>query len=162
MNETGLDMFLNVSVNFPEINIVKYEFNKELIIIEVAFCREIDLQQEKQFKDKARKCIRLLHQLEENRPEVVEVKIKRLAGFTFLRYCRDVKSLSENEIALLISLLRENFCDCLVEDGRVPLTRDSLKKQVKHDLLQKLRSSCNNTDYLYAYHDQGRLCMFNR
>ena len=162
MSETGLDMFLNVSVNFPEINIVKYEYNKDLLIIEVAFCREIDLQQEKQFKDKARECIKLLHQLEESQPEIVEVRIKRLAGLTFLRYYRDVKSLSENEITLLMSLLRENFHDCLVDDGRIPITQNSFRKHVKRDLLQKLHTSRDNTGYIFAYHDQGRLCIFNR
>ena len=35
MNETGLEIFLNVSVNFPEINIVKYDYNSDLLIIEV-------------------------------------------------------------------------------------------------------------------------------
>mgnify|MGYP000935690994 CR=1 FL=1 len=31
MNETGIDVFLNVSVDFPEINIVKYEYNTDLL-----------------------------------------------------------------------------------------------------------------------------------
>lgn len=162
VNETGLEMFLNVSVNFPEINVVKYDFNSDLLIIEVALGREIGLDQEEKFTTRGRECIQLLHNLRETRPEIFIMKFKRLAGLTFLRYYRDVKSLNESEINLLISLVRDEFYDCLLDDGKTAITRDSFKKQVKRDLLQQLNNYHNNTGYLFAYRDQGRLCMFNR
>lgn len=162
MNETGLEIFLNVSVNFPEINIVKYDYNSDLLIIEVALGREIEQEQEEQFITRGRECIQLLHNLKETRPEIFSIKFKRLAGLTFLRYYRDVKSLGESEISLLISLLRDEFYDCLLDDGKTALTFDSCKKQVKRDLLRQLNNYQNNTGYLFAYRDQGRLCMFNR
>ena len=162
MNETGLEIFLNVSVNFPEINIVKYDYNSDLLIIEVALGKEIDQEQEEKFITRGRECMQLLHKLEESKPEIFNIKFKRLAGLTFLRYYRDVKSINENEINLLISLLREEFYDCLLDDGKTALTRDSFKKQVKRDLLLQLNNNHDNAGYLFAYRDHGRLCMFNR
>jgi hypothetical protein len=158
MNETGLEIFLNVSVNFPEINIVKYDYQSDLLIIEVVLGKEIDGQQEEKFITRSRECVQLLHNLNESQAEVFEIKFKRLTGLTFLRYYRDAKSLNESEINLMMSLVNEEFYDCLLNEGRTFSSYDSFKKQVKHDLLQQL----NNGGYLYAYRDRGRLCMFNR
>lgn len=162
MNETGIDVFLNVSVDFPEINIVKYEYNTDLLIIEVALTREISTAQEEGFISKASRCINLLHNLEQAVPGVFKIKFKRMAGLTFLRYYRDVKSLREKEINLIISLVREEFYDCLIDEGKNPISRGFLRKQVKRDLLEKLSGSSGGTNYLFAYRDHGRLCMFNR
>lgn len=161
MNETGLEIFLNVSVNFPEINIVKYEYSNDLFIIEVALTREIDSAQEERFINRAEECIDLLHKLNRSNPEIFSIKFRSIAGLTFLRYYRDAKTLSEKEINLLMSLLHKEFSDCLLADENT-MTRPSFQKQVKRDLLQKLGSSSNNTAYLFAYRDHGKLCMFNR
>jgi hypothetical protein len=159
MSETGVEIFLNVSVNFPEINIVKYDYNSDLLIIEVALGREIEPEEEQKFITRGRECIQLLHKLEENKPEIFSIKFKRLSGLTFLRYYRDIKSLDEKEINLLILLLREEFYDCLLDNGKSILNHDSFKKKVKRDLLLQLN---NNVGDLFAYRDHGRLCMFNR
>ncbi|HHV16449.1 MAG TPA: hypothetical protein GXX58_07735 [Gelria sp.] len=161
MNETGLEIFLNISVNFSEINIVKYEYNSDLLIVEVALGKEIPVEQEKKFITSTQECMELLHKLDESTPKTFKIKFKRLAGLTFLRYYRDAKSLNENEINLLISLLREEFDDCLLSEGLTTLTRNSFKKQIKRDLLQQLNNE-HDTGYLFAYRDHGRLCMFNR
>lgn len=161
MNETGLELFLNVSVNFPEINIVKYEYNTDLLIAEVVLDKEIDKQQEEKFVTRCEKCVQLLHMLNESKPQVFKIKFKRLAGLTFFRYYRDGKSLNNKEINLLMSLLREEFYDCLLNKGEIALTGDSFKKRMKRDLLQQLGHK-HDTGYLFAYRDHGRLCMFNR
>lgn len=161
MNETGLEIFLNLSVNFPEINIVKYEYNTDLMIAEIVLAKEIDEQQEEKFITRFEECVQLLHMLEENKPQVFKIKFKRLAGLTFLRYYRDGKSLNDKEINLLISLLREDFYDCLQNEGEIALTSNSSKKRMKCDLLQQLNNKYN-TGYLFAYRDHGRLCMFSR
>ncbi len=159
MNETGLEIFLNVSVNYPEINIVKYEYNTDLLIVEVVLGKEIDREQERTFITRSQQCLQLLHKLNESKPKVFNIKIKRLAGLTFLRYYRDAKSLNENEINLLMFLLRKDFYDCMLNEAEIEPTCNSFKKQVKRDLLQQLN---NNSGYIFAYRDHGRLCMFNR
>lgn len=162
MSKAGLEIFLNVSVNFPEINIVKYDYNSDLLIIEVALSREIELEEEQKFIARGQECLQLLHKLEENKPEIFNIRFTKLSGLTFIRYYRDIKSLNEKEINLLISLLREEFYDCLLDNGRSIINRDSFKRKVKRDLLLQLNNDNDNVGYLFAYRDHGRLCMFNR
>lgn len=161
MNETGLEVFLNVSVNYPEINIVKYEYNNDLLIIEVALTREIDNVQKESFINKAHQCIILLHKLNQSIPETFSIKFRSVAGLTFLRYYRDARTLGEKEVNLLMSLLREEFYDCLLDEGE-SIARPSFRNEVKRDLLKKLGGNSNSTAYLFAYRDHGKLCMFNR
>lgn len=161
MNETGLEVFLNVSVNFPEINIVKYEYNTDLLIVEVVLGKEIDQEEEQKFITRCEECVQLLHMLNDNKPQVIKIKFKRLSGLTFLRYYRDGKSLNDKEINLLMSILREEFYDCLISEGETAITGDSYKKRMKRDLLQQFNHQ-HDTGYLFAYREHGRLCMFNR
>lgn len=161
MNETGLEIFLNVSVDYPEINIVKYDYSTDILIVEVALDKEIGKDQEEKFITRCEECVQVLHMLNESKPQVFKIKFKRLAGLTFLRYYRDGKSLNDKEINLLMSLLRAEFYDCLLNEGEIAFTADSFKKRMKHDLLQQLNNK-HGTGYLFAYRDHGRLCMFNR
>ncbi len=161
MNKINLETFVNISVNFPEINVVKYEYNTDLLIAEVVLSKEIDKEQEEKFIARFKECMQLLHMLKESNPQVFKIKFKKLAGLTFLRYYRDGKSLDDKEIDLLISLLREDFYDCLLNEEEIALTNDSYKKRMERDLLQQLNNKYN-TGYLFVYRDHGRLCMFNR
>ncbi|MGS0764674.1 hypothetical protein [Syntrophomonas curvata] len=160
MNETGLEIFLNVSVNFPEINIVKYEYNNDLLIIEVVLTREIDSTQKESFISKAQQHINALHTLNRSKPETLSIRFKSVGGLTFLRLYRDAQTLGGKEINLFMTLLGEEFYDCLLDEGN-STARPSFRRQVEKDLLKKLGAS-SNTDYLFAYRDHGKLCMFNR
>jgi len=161
MKETGLEVFLNVSVNFPEINIVKYEYNNDLFVLEVALTREIDSVQKHNFDIKVQHYAKVLHTLNGNSPETLSIKYKSIGGLTFLRYYRDANTLSDKEIDLFMSLLQEEFYDCLLYDGST-VARSSFRNQIKNNLLKELGANLENTAYLYAYRDHGKLCMFNR
>ncbi|MCK9314506.1 MAG: hypothetical protein M0P20_10705 [Methanocorpusculum sp.] len=159
MNKAGLEIFLNISVNFPEINIIKYQYETDLLIVEVVLVKEITRDQEEKVIIRCRECVQALHILNKSKPQIFNIKFRRLAGFTFIRYYRDAESLHETEIDLLMCLLRDEFCDYLFNEGKIPC--DSFKKQMKRDLLQQLNNKYG-TGYLFAYRDHGRLCMFNR
>ena len=159
MNEAGLEIFLNISVNFPEINIIKYEYEKDLLIVEVVLAKEITRDQEEKIITRHKECVQVLHMLNKSKPQIFNIKFRRLAGLTFVRYYRDAESLHETEIDLLMSLLRDEYCDYLFNEGEI--TCNSFKKQIKRDLLQQLNNKYD-TGYLFAYRDHGRLCMFNR
>jgi hypothetical protein len=160
MNETGLEIFLNVSVNFPEINIVKYECNNDLLIIEVVLTREIDSARQENFINKTRQHIGLLHNLNQSHPDTLRIRFKSVGGLTFVRLYRDAKTLGEKEINLFMSLLGEEFYDCLLDEG-TSAARPSFCRQVEKDLLKKLGTG-SHTAYLFAYREHGKLCMFNR
>jgi len=162
MNEIGIDVFVNVSMNFPEINVVKYEYNKGMLIMEFVLTREIATEEEEEFISKASQCIKLLHKLDNIPPHEFKIKFKRLAGLTFMRYYYDTKFLSEKEINIIISLVKEEFPDCLVNEGKNLSGQDMFRKQIKRDLLEKLSGNDGGTHYLFAYRDHGRLCMYNK
>ncbi len=159
MNEAGLEIFLNISVNFPEINIIKYEYEKDLLIVEVVLFEEITREQEEKVITTCKERMQALHTLNKSKPQIFNIKFRRLAGLTFVRYYRDAQSLYETEIDLLICLLRDEFCEYLFNEGNIPC--NSFKKQMKRDLLQQLNNKYG-TGYLFAYRDHGKLCMFNR
>ncbi|MDD4625838.1 MAG: hypothetical protein PHP87_01940 [Syntrophomonas sp.] len=160
--DLGLDVFLTVSLNHPEINAVKYLADKEQLILEVALNGTIGIARRESFLKKTRDCLNLFHQLLGQKPGLMEVELIDKSELSFLRFYRDVGTLSQDEIGMLILLLREEFDNLLVKDNNDIVAKDAFKRKLKRSLMQKInRDSSNSTDFL-AYRKEGRVFVFNR
>lgn len=160
--DLGLDVFLTVSLNHPEINAVKYLADKEQIILEVALNTVIEPLKRKSFLKKTRECLDLFHRIAGQKPGLMKIELIDKSELSFLRFYRDVGTLSQDEISLLILLLREEFANLLVTDNNDIVAKDAFKRKLKRTLMQKLnRNSSNSTDFL-AYRKEGRVFVFNR
>ena len=122
--DLGLDVFLTVSLDHPEINAVKYLADKEQIILEVALNTVIEPMKRKSFLKKTRDCLDLFHRLADQKPELMKVDLIDKSELSFLRFYRDVGTLSQDEISLLILILREEFANLLVKDNNDIVAKD--------------------------------------
>lgn len=160
--DLGLDVFLTISLDHPEINAVKYLADKEQIILEVAFNAVIEPMKRESFLKKTRDCLDLFHRLAGKKPELMKIELIDKSELSFLRFYRDVGTLSQDEISLLILILREKFANLLLKDSNDIVAKDAFKRKLKRTLMQKLnRSSSDSTDFL-AYRKEGRVFVFNR
>jgi len=161
VNSSSLDIFLDVSLKYAELNAVIYQADKDRIILEVALEGEFDSQQKTGFAEKIRECLSFLHKLYGKKPLFLELLFKEASNMTFLRFCRDVDSLTEEEIELFIMLLKENFPGLLLRDEGSIVTEDSFQKKIRKDLLQEITKSPSSTKF-FAFREQGRVFLFNK
>lgn len=159
-NNTGLDIFISVSLKYPELNAIKYQANRELIIFEIALKGKIAFQQKKLFEQKTKACLKLFYKMKNKQPVSLDWRFRENSEITLLRFYRDVNSLSEEEIELLVFLLREHFADLLLRDKNSIIAEDSLKRQLKKNLLRKVGNE-NCTDF-FAYREEGRVFVYNK
>ncbi len=159
--DSGLDIFLTASLNHPEINAVKYLANKERIILEMALNTVIEPVKRESFLKKIRDCLHLFYRLSGYKPDLVKVELTDKSGLSFLRFYRDAKTLSQDEIELMILLLQEEFDNLLVKDNSAIIAKDAFKRKLKRSILQKINcDSANSTEFL-AYRKEGRVFVFN-
>lgn len=52
-NNTGLDIFISASLKYPELNTIKYQANRELIIFEIALKGKLQLSRKVYLKEKS-------------------------------------------------------------------------------------------------------------
>lgn len=159
-NGSGLDIFLTISLKYPELNAVRYLVDKHQIILEVALQGNIDYQK-KTFTEKMRKHLSLLHKLSNKEPVLLELGFKEVAEITFLRFCRDVSSLTEEEIELFLSLLMQDFSGMIIKDPENLTCKDTLNTKTKRNLLKKMTTDNSVTDF-FAYREQGKVFVFNK
>jgi len=162
IDNSGLDIFIATSLKYPELNAVKYQADKDRIILEVALNGNIITQQRKRFIEKTVARLSILHKLSQKTPLLLELAFKEVSGMTFLRFYRDIKSLTEEEIELFILFLREDFSDLLLGDKSTIITEDSFKRKVKKNLLQKIIKDNNDTTIFFANREEGRVFVYNK
>ena len=160
-DENGLDTFINVSLKYSELNAIKYEADRDRISLEVVLKDLISYERQEQFISKIKSCLLSFYKLAHLAPEFVDFNFDEKAGITFFRIYRDMSSLSEGEINLCIVLLNEEFADLLLTDDSSIIAKESFKKQVKNDLLQKVHKNDIYTNSFFACRDKGRVFVFN-
>jgi len=160
VNSCGLEVFIAASLKYPELNAVKYQVDREKIVMEVVLKGKIDHRHKTLFSKKLRGFLSLLHKLSGKEPSLLELDFKEISDVTFLRFHRDVNSLTEEEIGLFVMLLREDFKSMLFSDKSSIIAADSSQKKIKRDLLQKI-TECKNTTKFFAYREQGKVFLFN-
>lgn len=161
-NNSGLDIFITISLKYPELNRVKYQVDKDQIILEVALKENVVNHKRNTFIEKIDAHLSLLHKLSHKKPILLELDFKEVSGITFLRFYRDTKSLTEEEIELFFLLLMEDFSDLIIKDSESIVTGDFFKNKVKRNLLRKMVSESSSVTNFFAYREAGRVFVFNK
>jgi len=80
-----------------------------------------------------------------------------------LKIVRDVKTLSKGEIALIITLLRDNFKNRLVTDHNDSMLEEDLlvQEELIEDMLENLKKGQANHK-LIGIREDGRVLVFNK
>jgi hypothetical protein len=158
-NDSGLDIFITISLKYPELNAVKYQVDKDQIILEVALNGKTINQKIKSFTKKTVSHLSLFHKLANKKPTLLELDFKEVSGITFLRFLRDIKSLTEEEIELFFHLLMDDFSNSIIRDNQSIDNREIFKKKVK--LIKVIRENSSMTRF-FAYRKEGKVFVFNK
>lgn len=160
-NDWGLDIFISISLKYPELNAVKYQTDQETIFLELALNRNIDKVHKETFIKKIEDCLLIFHKLSSTLPSLMNLSFEENGGINFLRIYRDIKTLDEEEIELLLHMVREEFRDSLFKADERIIVADSVKKRLKKDLLNKLNTGNVGATSFLAYRQEGRVLVFN-
>ncbi|MGR6835701.1 hypothetical protein [Syntrophomonas erecta] len=163
-NNNGLDLFLNISLKYPDLNAVRYRAGVDHIMLELAIQGHLEYVIAKRFRETIDHSLKLFHNVKHsNSSRFIKLELIRCEDITLVRFYRDVDTLSDEEIQVFMGITRQFFKDKLVAEDRNSITEDSLAKKIKHNLLQTIKKEEEGkARYFYAYRKNGRVFVFQR
>lgn len=164
MEYAGLDLFISLLLKYPEFNAVKYDTSRGLLRIDVALQGEVTVIRRDEFIHKAETSLSLYHHLSKVQPEhlLFDFQEQMRSKLTLLQYHRDMASLQEGEIEVFAGILQHTFAGQIIKDTGKIILEEDFKKQVKRNLMQKIKRNNARVHDFVAYREDGRVFVFNK
>lgn len=157
----GLDLFISISLSYPELNAVRYETNQCIIGLEIALQGGILPAEEQMFTAYASQCLNIYYRLQKIKPVVSKVYFKTLGEITLLNFERDIKSMSEGEIELILNLAKDYFPNRIIYDLGESIAEEPLKNKLKQRLLRRM-SQDEDKHHFLAFRKQGKVLVYQK
>ncbi len=160
-NSMSLIAFL--LVRYPEIGTVR--FDPEQKTLQFSFIlnnilKETDFES---FKENLLLSINTISELQERNSGSIQIKFSVCDGLTFLEILRDIDSLNQEEIALIIGVVHRYFDGDLLLDQQENLQEEDivLQEEMIEHMLEDLKDS-RQEKRLIGFREEGRVLIFNR
>jgi hypothetical protein len=159
----GVNLLISILVRYPEIGSINYDAKDNSI--KLIFM--LSSLPSKAFFDMVLKTllssISAYHTLEGLKNAKTDIKVSACEQVAMLTILRDVATLSKGEIALIITLLRENFKDQLLADDNETMLEEDLlvQEEVIDNMLENIKRQ-HFDNGLIGIREDGRVLVFNK
>ncbi|HQA06448.1 MAG TPA: hypothetical protein PLM20_01295 [Syntrophomonadaceae bacterium] len=157
----GLDLFISISLTYPELHSIRYDSDHDIISCQIAVQGDIATDQEKHLLTRFKQCLDLYHTMTGDKASIMRVYVQRLSEVTLLHYERDMNTMSEGEIGLLLNLTRDIISNRILYDTGDSITEEPFKNKVKQNLLRRISKDEDKHQFL-AFRKQGRVLVFQK
>lgn len=159
----SVGLLMSVLVRYPEVSSMKYD--PELKEVRFAFIvgRILPDSEFAAFWETLRASLDAYAYVTSREDFPLELERQVCDHFTVIEISRDVETLCQEEISLVISLAHEAFGQDLVIDDAEPIEEEDAEIQdgVIDQMLDNLKDSVNERR-LYGFREEGRVMVFNR
>jgi hypothetical protein len=162
----GVSLLISILVRFPQIGTIQFESRQRNIWLNFMLAQTVPTKEIREIKKKVTAYLKAYHNITGNKPTCVHVESKQpYEKFCMLTVVRDLASLSKGEIALLISLVMEQFHDSLIIDDPDFLPDLMEEPNVPDDFIDSLLESVRfqrRLKNITAMRENGRVLVFNK
>lgn len=159
----GVGLLISMLVRYPELS--RINFNPDVHTIRFSFLVDRFLS-EREFEEINRDvkvAIEAYHGLSGHDPQVFEMSLDAFDDVSIIYVTRDTRSLSQEEITLLVELLRGRLTDHLMADlgGSFAEEEIIVQEELIQQMLNDLQDSAHEKN-LVAFRDGGKVLVFNK
>lgn len=160
-NSMGLIAFL--LVRYPEIGSVRFDPEQKTLQFSFMLVKSLSKEEFEPFKEHLLLSLNNITQLQGRESGTIEVNYVEYGGLTFLEIVRNVESLTQEEIALIIGIIREFFEEYLLLDQEDGLQEEDtvLQEEMIEHMLEDFKDS-RQEKRLIGFREEGRVLVFNR
>lgn len=159
----SIGLLISILVRYPEVGTINYDPLKHHLKFTFIFSGVLDEQKMDNFKKMMSISIETYNTLEKRSPSIVEVSYILCESFTMFEVTRDMETLSQEEISMVIELVQESFQQELVTERNDHLLEEDLLMQ--EELIEHMLENIKNTfpgKNLIAFREEGRVLVFNK
>lgn len=156
-------LLVSILLRFPEVGSVTYDPAHHALRFTMLFRGKLTAQGFAELRHLVTESVLALSMLQGAEARTIDVERTTFKGVTALGVLRDVESLTREEIAMLIALIRDRFGDGMVVEAEGGLIEEDLlvQEQLIDAALDDLRDARQHQN-LIAYREGGRVMVFNK
>ena len=159
----SVGLVTSILVRYPEVATIIYDPEQQVLKLTFILNQKPDFVAIETMKSRVTESIEVYNFLEGNKPGVVLIGQQECDQFTLIEIQRDVDTLVQEEIALIVQLFYDSFGDCLVTDYNNSYFEEDLlmQEEIIEQMLENVKIKSDNKHW-YAFREEGRVLVFNK
>ncbi|MTI79441.1 MAG: hypothetical protein FH758_00960 [Firmicutes bacterium] len=157
------NLLTTILVRYPEVSTINYYPQKNTLRLNFIFTEELSEQQVNWITNFIQTGIEVFGILEKNKTNIVKVNSEIIAGLTLIQLERDLPTLVQGEIGLIIKGLRQSGLPNIIIDNPDDFYEDDLRFQEEmiESMLENVKTTTESKP-LFAFREEGRVLVFNK
>lgn len=159
----SVGLLISILVRYPEVAAINFDPWEHILKFNFICSRMIDEKEMQRFKTHVLDHIRAYNYLEKKEASLVEITHQVFDNLTLIEMKRDVGTLAQDEIALVVEVFYRFWEKDLVSDLGENLIEEDLvvQEEIIDHMLESVRDSVGNKR-LYAFREEGKVLVFNK
>lgn len=161
-NSVGL--LISILVRYPEIGSINFSPKSKVLKFNFILTQHLEDLDFENFQQHLINSLDVYNMLEGKKTIITELKKIHYEKITLLEIERDVDTLSQEEISLIIDLMRDRFGHLLVTDGSCESFLDEeleMQEELIEHMLEDAKTSFQEKS-LIGFREEGKVLVFNK
>ncbi len=160
-NSVGL--LISILVRYPELASLNFDPKEQSLKFTFLATKLLSEEEFRKLRDLTEASLDAYWNLGRRKPSDFSFTISSFAGVSVLEMTRDVASLSQEELALVIGLMKDTLGDRLVVDHNdgSPDEDLSMQEELIQEMLEDIKEDKLEKN-LIAFREEGRVLVFNK
>jgi len=156
-------LFVSILVRYPEVATVTYRRDTHSVKLTFLVRSALSAKRVASFRALVEKSVRVYTTLRRRTVRLMELEARVSSPVSVLEMRRDIESLTQGELSMILALAAEAFGKDLVVDRLPDVEHDELAAQEEliEEMLEDLRESPHEPN-LIAFREEGRVLVFNQ
>jgi len=159
----SVGLLISILVRYPEVATINFDPEKQLLKFTFMYSKVLGDNELENLKQRLMDSIEVYNFLEEKDTRMVSLSHQICDNLTLIEVQRDVDTLAQEEIALIVELFRQHLNANLVTEENEQLIEEDLiaQEEIIEHMLESIK--CSNQDkFLFAFREEGKVLVFNK
>ncbi|TEB16629.1 hypothetical protein Psfp_01239 [Pelotomaculum sp. FP] len=159
----SVGLLISILVRYPEVATINFDPENHLLKFTFIYSQSLGKNELDNLHDKLMDSIEVYNLLEGKEPKFVSLNHQVCSNLTMIEIQRDVDTLVQEEITLIVNLFHQYLHNNLVTEDNEQLVEEDLIAQdelIEH-MLENIKCSKQEKS-LFAFREEGRVLVFNK
>lgn len=159
----SVGLLISILVRYPEVATINFDPENKFLKFTFIYSKVLGKKELDNLHNKLMDSIEIYNLLEGKEPKLVSLNHQIYDNLTMIEIQRDLDTLVQEEITLIVNLFHQHLHTNLVTEGSDQLFGEDLAAQeelIEH-MLESIKYS-KQEKYLYAFREEGRVLVFNK
>jgi hypothetical protein len=159
----SVGLLISILLRYPEVATINFDPDHHLLKFTFIYLQVLGNNELKTIKEKLLDSIEVYNHLEGKETRFVSLTHQVCGNLTLLEVQRDVDTLAQEEITLIVELFRQHLNTNLVtEDNEQLIEEDLLAQEEMIDHMLEIIKDSTEDKCLFAFREEGKVLVFNK